>query len=90
MMKMIIDENLQKESVKEYRMISHKVSIAPIIIDYRQVKSNFKPKFFKKIVPSSSFLRKEKIVPNGLDIEVNTKLVDKLFHYKEKIKKKKN
>lgn len=87
---MIIDENRQKESEEQYTTITNKMSIAPIIIDYRQRKRDFKLKSHRKIILSSSLIRNGKSIPSGLDIEVNTKLVDKLFQYKEMMKKKKN
>lgn len=89
-MKMIVNENISKTTENKYNIFGHKVSISPIIIDYKNVKNeNFFVKK-RKIIQCNSLLSNKKLLPKSVEFEINTKLVNKLFHYRKmnQVKKK--
>lgn len=82
-MKMIVNENLSKPTENSYNIIGHKVSISPIIIDYKNVKHEHVFVKKRKIIQCNSFLSNKKLLPKSVEFEINTKLVNKLFHYRK-------
>ena len=80
---MIVNENLSKPTENSYNIIGHKVSISPIIIDYKNVKHEHVFVKKRKIIQCNSFLSNKKLLPKSVDFEINTKLVNKLFHYRK-------
>ena len=89
-MNKLIEEEKEKQNKEKsfYKFQEYKIHICPIIMNYQQVDFQIPIPAKKQIIKLTSMNKPSINLPKTLDFETNTKLVNSIFFYKNRITKK--
>ena len=89
-MKKLIEEEKEKKNKEKifYKIHEYKINICPIIMNYQHVDFQIPLPAKKQIIKLTSMEKPSIHLPKTVDFEINTKLVNSIFFYKNRITEK--